>query len=37
MACHYEDQLREAARLECLTLGTVVKSPMEGLIRYHLC
>lgn len=37
MACHYEDQLREAARLESLTLGTVVKSPMEGLIRYHLC
>lgn len=36
MACHYGPQLAEAARAEGFTLGTVVKSPMEGLVAFHL-
>lgn len=35
MAFHYRSQLEEAARLEGYTLGTILKSPMEGLITYH--
>ena len=35
MGHHYRRQLAEAARLEGFTLGTVVKSPMEGLLAYH--
>ena len=34
MASHYEKELREAARLEGFVVGAVMKSPMEGLIRY---
>ena len=35
MAHHYENLLDEAARAEGFQLGTVMKSPMEGLIAYH--
>ena len=35
MAHHYEELLDEAAKAEGFQLGTVMKSPMEGLIRYH--
>lgn len=35
MAYHYESELREAAQLEGFVVGTVVKSPMSGLIRFH--
>ena len=35
MAFHYREQLEEAASLEGFTLGVVLKSPMEGLIKYH--
>ena len=35
MAFHYREQLEEAAGLEGYTLGTILKSPMEGLIAYH--
>ena len=35
MAYHYEELLDEAAKAEGFQLGTVMKSPMEGLIRYH--
>lgn len=35
IAYHFSDILHEAAR-ECgCTIGTVIKSPMEGLIKYH--
>ena len=36
IAWHYRDQLQEAAETEGFTLGTVVQSPMDGLISYHL-
>ena len=36
IAWHYRDQLQEAAEVEDFTLGTVVQSPMDGLISYHL-
>lgn len=35
MAYHYEELLNEAAKAEGFQLGTVMKSPMEGLITYH--
>lgn len=35
MAFHYREQLEVAASLEGFTLGVVLKSPMEGLIKYH--
>ena len=35
IAWYYRDQLAEAAEAEGFTLGTVVQSPMEGLISYH--
>ena len=35
MAFHYRAQLEEAARLEGFTLGQILKSPMEGLIKYY--
>ena len=34
IAYYYENQLREAAATEGFTVGVVLKSPMEGLIRY---
>lgn len=36
MAWHYREQLLEAIEAEGYTLGTIMKSPMEGLIDYHL-
>ena len=35
MAHHYKELLDEAAKAEGFKLGTVMKSPMEGLISYH--
>jgi N-acetylglucosamine kinase-like BadF-type ATPase len=35
MADSYPKQLAEAAKAEGFTIGTVMKSPMEGLIAYH--
>jgi N-acetylglucosamine kinase-like BadF-type ATPase len=35
MAHHYLPQLEEAAQLEGFHVGTVMQSPMEGLITYH--
>jgi N-acetylglucosamine kinase-like BadF-type ATPase len=35
MAFHYRSELEEAARLEGYTLGTILKSPIEGLVTYH--
>lgn len=35
MAHHYKDLLDEAAKAEGFQLGTVMKSPMEGLVSYH--
>lgn len=36
IAYHYRDLLREVAEEEGYTLGKVDKSPMEGLVSYHL-
>ena len=36
MAYHYAGRLAEAARMEGYELGNVLKSPMEGLVAYHL-
>lgn len=36
VAWHFGEQLREAARQEGFTVGDVVQSPLEGLLRYHL-
>lgn len=35
VAYYYRDVLHEAAAAMDCTLGTVIQSPMEGLIRYH--
>lgn len=35
IAWHYRDQLLDAVRSEGMTLGTVLQSPMDGLITYH--
>jgi len=35
MAYQYRDQLEEAAHAENFQLGTIVQSPMEGLVEYH--
>jgi hypothetical protein len=35
MASTYQPQLEEAARAEGFTVGTILQSPMEGLIDYH--
>ena len=34
VAWYYRDELGEAARLEGFTLGSVIRSPMDGLIRH---
>lgn len=36
MAFHYQAELREAAHSEGFVLGDVMKSPIDGLLRYHL-
>ena len=35
MAHHYREQLEAAACMEGFVLGSIAKSPMEGLIAYH--
>ncbi len=35
IAYYFADILREAAQAEGCTVGTIVKSPMEGLIKFH--
>ncbi len=35
IAYYFADVLREAAKAEGCTIGTIVKSPMEGLIKFH--
>lgn len=35
VAFHYQDILRTVANDLNITIGTIVKSPMEGLIKYH--
>ena len=35
IAWHFRDQLAEAADAEGFTLGAILKSPIEGLLRYH--
>ncbi|WP_455592513.1 ATPase [Bacteroides sp.] len=35
VAFHYKEVLAEAAKELGIQLGTIIKSPMEGLIRYH--
>lgn len=35
IAWHYQDELREAAERLGFKLGTVLKTPLAGLIRYH--
>lgn len=35
MASHYEQQLRDAARLEGYNINKVMKTPMDGLVVYH--
>ena len=35
VAWYFRDQLAEAADIEGFTLGTILKSPIEGLLRFH--
>ena len=35
VAFHYKAVLAEAAQEMGIQLGTILKSPMEGLIKYH--
>ena len=35
VAWHYKDELREAAQRLNFQLGTVLKTPLAGLVRYH--
>lgn len=35
VAYHYKEILTEAAQKSDITLGTIIQSPMEGLIAYH--
>mgnify|MGYP002623118918 CR=1 FL=1 len=35
IAFYFQNELAEAAKLENFTLGTVLRTPMEGLISYH--
>ena len=35
IASHFRDQLAEAAQAEGFRLGTIMKSPIEGLLHYH--
>ncbi len=35
MAYHYRTELEEAAHAEGYTVGQTMKSPMEGLVKYH--
>ena len=35
IAWYFKDELKDAARLEGFRLGTILQSPMQGLIKYH--
>ena len=35
VALHYRPVLEEAASALFITIGTVIKSPMQGLVKYH--
>lgn len=35
VAYHYKPMLEEAAKASDITIGTIIKSPMKGLITYH--
>jgi len=35
IAWHFRAQLAEAAKLEGFAVGTILRSPIEGLIEYH--
>ena len=35
IAWYFRDQLSEAARIEGFAVGTILRSPIEGLIEYH--
>jgi len=35
IAWHYQEELQVAAQLTGFTIGTILKSPIEGLLRYH--
>ena len=35
VAFHYKEVLAEAAQEMGIQLGNIIKSPMEGLIKYH--
>lgn len=35
VAYYYREQLQKAATVEGYTLGKVMRSPMDGLVRYH--
>lgn len=35
VAFYYKDVLVEAAKALDITIGTIIKSPMEGLVKYH--
>ena len=35
IAWYFQDELREAARIEGFKLGTILQSPMQGLVKYH--
>lgn len=36
IAYHYKEQLTEAASRNCFQIGKIIKSPIEGLIEYHM-
>ena len=36
IAWHFREQLAEAAQTEGFSLGAILKSPIEGLLHYHL-
>jgi hypothetical protein len=35
IAYYYQEELMEACRREDITLGKVLKAPIEGLLAYH--
>ena len=35
IAWHYQSELQESASRQGFTLGTILKSPIEGLLRFH--
>ena len=35
VAYYYQRQLQEAAAVEGFTVGSILKSPIEGLVQYH--